>query len=116
MNVLVQLTALKEMTLNELKAKWGTIFATPAPDNSRGYLALRIGHRIQELIHGALSWKTWRTLDLLSDATKNKYRPPLNRVPCACPVISARRNDFRFFGLHAADRPERRPPPTLRTR
>ncbi|MDA9975557.1 hypothetical protein N9F34_01835 [Alphaproteobacteria bacterium] len=30
MNVLAQLTALKEMTLNEQKAKWGTIFATPA--------------------------------------------------------------------------------------
>jgi hypothetical protein len=106
-NVLAQLTALKEMTLNELKAKWGTIFATPAPDNSRGYLALRIGHRIQELIHGALSWETSRTLDLLSDTTKNKDRPPLDRVRCARPLISTQWSGFRFFGLRAAGKPER---------
>jgi len=66
-NVIAQLTALKQMTVVELKAKWEAIFGTPAPNNSRSYLELRLGYRLQELTLGGLSRETRRTLDLLAD-------------------------------------------------
>jgi hypothetical protein len=71
-SVLVQLAALKQMTVIELKAKWGTIFGTPAPNNSRSYLELRLGHRIQELTSGGPSRETRRMLDLLADEVEGR--------------------------------------------
>lgn len=71
-SVLAQLTDLKRMTVSELKSKWEALFATTAPNNSRGYLELRIGHRIQELTYGGPSRETRRMLDLLADETEGK--------------------------------------------
>jgi hypothetical protein len=65
--VVAQLAALKHMTVVELKAKWESLFGTPAPNNSRANLELRLGYRIQELTLGGLSRETRRTLDLLAD-------------------------------------------------
>ena len=89
-SVLAQLAALKVMTVTELKAKWEAIFATPAPNNSRGYLELRIGHRIQELTHGGLSRETRRTLDLLADATEEKSQRRSIVFDARTPVIGTR--------------------------
>jgi len=66
-SVVTQLAALKRMTVVELKAKWESLFGTPAPNNSRSYLELRLSYRIQELTLGGLSRETRRTLDLLAD-------------------------------------------------
>jgi hypothetical protein len=71
-SVVTQLAALKRMTVIELKAKWESIFGTPAPNNSRNYLELRLGYRIQELTLGGLSRETRRTLDLLADEIEGK--------------------------------------------
>jgi hypothetical protein len=70
--VVAQLAALKQMTVGELKMKWQALFAAAAPNNSRGYLELRIGHRIQELTLGGLSRETRRTLDLLADEIEGR--------------------------------------------
>jgi hypothetical protein len=61
------LAALQSLSINELKSKWHNLFGTPAPNNTRGYLELRIGYRLQELTLGGLSRDTRRTLDLLAD-------------------------------------------------
>ena len=66
-SVLAQLAALQRMTVNQLKAKWEALFDGPAPNNSRSYLELRLGYRIQELTYGGLPRQTRRTLDLLAD-------------------------------------------------
>jgi hypothetical protein len=66
-SVVTPLAALKRMTVVELKTKWESLFGTPAPNNSRSYLELRLGYRIQELTLGGLSRETRRTLDLLAD-------------------------------------------------
>lgn len=66
-SVVAQLAALKRMTVLELKAKWENLFGTPAPNNSRSNLELRLGYRIQELTLGGLSRETRRMLDLLAD-------------------------------------------------
>jgi hypothetical protein len=70
--ILEQITALKQMTVVELKAKWMSLFDTAAPNNSRSYLELRLCYRIQELTLGGLSRETRRTLDLLADELDGK--------------------------------------------
>lgn len=70
--VVAQLAALKRMTVVELKKKWESLFDAPAPNNSRSYLELRLGYRIQELTLGGLSRETRRTLDLLADEIEGK--------------------------------------------
>jgi hypothetical protein len=71
-SVVMQLAALKRMTVVELKTKWANLFGTPAPNNSRSYLELRLGYRIQELTLGGLSRETRRTLDLLADEVEGR--------------------------------------------
>ncbi|KQZ92253.1 hypothetical protein ASD64_19320 [Mesorhizobium sp. Root157] len=55
------------MSVKELKAEWQVLMAAPAPNNSRSYLELRLGYRIQELSVGGLTRETRRMLDLLAD-------------------------------------------------
>jgi len=70
--VLTRLAALKRMSVKELKAEWEALFATPAPNNSRGYLEIRLAWRIQELSLGGLSRETRKMLDLLADEIDGK--------------------------------------------
>lgn len=70
--VLARLAALKRMSVKELKAEWEALFAAPAPNNSRGYLELRLAWRIQELSLGGLSRETRKVLDLLADEIDGK--------------------------------------------
>jgi hypothetical protein len=53
-DVLVELAALKAMTVPELQGKWRVMFGEHAPNASRGNLELRIGYRIQELAYGGI--------------------------------------------------------------
>ena len=70
--VLAQLAAMQRLSVNELKAKWEALFGTPAPNNARAFLELRIGYRIQELTYGGLTKETRRVLDLLADEVEGK--------------------------------------------
>lgn len=70
--VLARLAALKRMTVKELKAEWEALFAAPAPNNSRGYLEMRLAWRIQELTLGGLSHDTRKMLVLLADEIDGK--------------------------------------------
>ena len=71
-SVVAQLAALRKMSVVELKQKWETLFGTPAPNNSRSYLEVRLGNRIQELMLGGLSRDTRRVLDLLVKELEGK--------------------------------------------
>jgi hypothetical protein len=85
--VLAQLAALQRMSVNQLKEKWLELLGTPAPNNARAFLELRIGYRIQELTYGGLSRDTRRTLELLADEVegkitrKNMVADPRNPLP-----------------------------------
>jgi hypothetical protein len=72
--VLARLAALKTMSVNELKAEWQALFSTPAPNNSRSFLEIRIAHRIQELTYGGPDRETRRMLDLLADEIEGHAR------------------------------------------
>ena len=65
--ILAQLATLKTMPVRELKAEWQKQFGSQAPNNSRLFLELRIGYRIQELAYGGLPPSTVRILDALAN-------------------------------------------------
>ena len=65
--VLARLSALKRMSVKELKNEWQTLFGEAAPNNSRIFLEICLGHRIQELTYGGPDRETRRMLDLLAD-------------------------------------------------
>ena len=71
-SVVAQLAALRKMSVVELKQRWEALFATAAPNNSRSYLEVRLGNRIQELMLGGLSRDTRRVLDLLVKELEGK--------------------------------------------
>ena len=72
--ILGRLAALKAMSVKELKAEWQALFGAPAPNNSRGFLEMRIGYRIQELTYGGPDRDTRRMLDLLADEVEGHAR------------------------------------------
>lgn len=89
-SVVTQLAALKRMTVVELKAKWESLFGTPAPNNSRSYLELRLSYRIQELTLGGLSRETRRTLDLLADEIEGRVGRKTIIADSRNPVVGTR--------------------------
>jgi hypothetical protein len=70
--VLARVVALKRMPVNELKAEWKKLFGTNAPNNSRGFLELRLAHRIQELAYGGVTRETTKLLNALADEVEGK--------------------------------------------
>lgn len=65
--VLARLARLRTLGVNQLKAEWKNLFGTEAPNNSRPFLELRLGWRIQELAHGGPSRECVKLLDALAD-------------------------------------------------
>jgi hypothetical protein len=78
------------MSVNELKAEWQTLMAGPAPNNSRGYLEMRLAWRIQELSLGGLSRDTGRMLDLLADEVDSKSNHKAIIADNRNPVVGTR--------------------------
>jgi len=70
--VLVRLSAIKMMSVADLKAEWRRLFGADAPNNSRPFLELRLAYRIQELAYGGPSRETVRLLDALADELRGK--------------------------------------------
>ena len=89
-SVVAELAALKRMSVAELKAKWADLFGAPAPNNSRSFLELRLGYRIQELTIGGLSRETRRTLDLLADEIDGKIGRKAIIADSRNPVVGTR--------------------------
>jgi len=89
-SVVMQLAALKRITVVELMTKWESLFGTPAPNNSRSYLELRLGYRIQELTLGGLSRETRRTLDLLAEEVEGKVGRKSIIADSRNPVVGTR--------------------------
>lgn len=67
--ILARLSALKRASVPELRVEWRKLFETEPPNNSRPFLELRIGYRLQELHYGGLSASTIRILDALAEST-----------------------------------------------
>jgi hypothetical protein len=89
-SVVAELASLKRMSVAELKAKWADLFGAPAPNNSRSFLELRLGYRIQELTIGGLSRETRRTLDLLADEVEGQIGRKAIIADSRNPVVGTR--------------------------
>jgi hypothetical protein len=81
---------MQKLSVNELKAKWEALFGTPAPNNARAFLELRIGYRIQELTYGGLTRETRRVLDLLADEVEGKISRKSMVADPRNPVVGTR--------------------------
>lgn len=90
MPMLTRLAALKRMSVRELKAEWEALFNTPAPNNSRGYLEMRLAWRIQELTLGGLSRETRKVLDLLADEIEGRVGRKTIIADSRNPVVGTR--------------------------
>jgi hypothetical protein len=89
-SVVAQLAALQKMSVVELKQRWEILFGLPAPNNSRSYLELRLGYRIQELTLGGLSRETRRMLDLLANEIDGKLGRKAIIADSRNPVVGTR--------------------------
>ena len=87
--VLARVAALKRMPVNDLKAEWKALFGTDAPNNSRGFLELRLAHRIQELTYGGVARETTKLLNALSDEVRKPGRKTMISDP-RNPVVGTR--------------------------
>jgi len=85
-----RLTALKAMSVNDLKAEWQVLFDAPAPNNSRGFLEGRLAYRIQELTYGGPDKQTRRLLDLLADEVEGTLTRKAQIVDPRNPVIGTK--------------------------
>lgn len=70
--VLTRLSAIKTMSVADLKTEWQRLFGTDAPNNSRPFLELRLAYRVQELTYGGPSRETARLLDVMADEVEGR--------------------------------------------
>ncbi|HEY5665929.1 MAG TPA: DUF2924 domain-containing protein, partial [Gammaproteobacteria bacterium] len=91
MNVLRDLSELRDMPINGLLRRWHDLYGDQPPSRNRDYLVKRLSYRIQELAHGGLSEKASARLDELADATSDDGREiRINRRQSALPVVGTR--------------------------
>jgi hypothetical protein len=110
--ILSQLTALKAMSVPDLKARWRELFDTPPPPYNRRFLESRLAYRFQELEFGGLSDGAVERLDTLADAL-SEGRPLQRKSGNSRPVagtrlmrewqgvehcVTVRDNDFEYQG------------------
>ena len=88
--ILTRLAALKNKTVNELKAEWQALFDAPAPNNSRAFLEFRIAYRIQELTYGGPDKQTRRLLDLLADEVEGTLKRKAQIADPRNPVVGTK--------------------------
>lgn len=88
--VLARVAALKIMSVVDLKAQWRNLFGADAPNNSRPFLELRLGYRIQELAYGGPSRETVLLLGALADELQGKPGRKTMRRQSRMPVAGTR--------------------------
>ena len=105
--ILARLSALKAMSVKDLKAEWQVLFNAPAPNNSRGFLEGRLAYRIQELTYGGPDKQTRRMLDLLADEVDGTLT---QSADCGSPQPCGRHEAYPRMGRRRSycDRPEGR--------
>ena len=88
--VLARVVALKRMAVNDLKAEWKALFGTDAPNNSCGFLELRLADRIQELTYGGVARETAKLLNALAGEVQGKPSPKSMISDPRNPVVGTR--------------------------
>ena len=108
--ILAQITALKDKTTPQLLSLWNELFDHEAPRLGRRYLEDRLAFRLQELQLGALSDRSRRKLDALVDQVDPKAtrrREPKRLLPGTQlrrqwqdteHVVTVREHDFEYNG------------------
>jgi hypothetical protein len=112
-SVLTQLTALKDVSADVLRARWRELFETDPPPYNRRFLESRLAYRIQELAYGGLGRDTLDRLKAMAkqygakDPVDRRAKPVLRPVAGTklirewqgvehCATVRA--NDFEYLG------------------
>ena len=83
LTVIGQLTALRQMTVPELRQEWARLYGEPARSSNRAYMWKRLAWRIQELAHGGLSDATRvRLEELAPDVPIAALHGPFSSTRC----------------------------------
>lgn len=85
MSIPAALAELDRLDMPALKARWESVFDTPAPRGARDFLISRLSYRIQELRLGGLDEATARRLAAMTakmdaDGGRKPYAPDLPPV------------------------------------
>jgi hypothetical protein len=72
----IAIARLREMTVNELQARYAEVFGEPARSRNKPYLWKRIAYRLQEQQHGGLSPRARTRLEELRDRVPLAFRRP----------------------------------------
>jgi len=84
-DITVQLAALREMTVGELRERFREVFGEPTRSRNKDYLYKKVAWRIQELAEGGLSERALSKIDELAVDTPIRWR----RVPTLGPKKNA---------------------------
>lgn len=102
LNMTKEVTALRKMTVQQLKAKYAEVFGDETRTGNKAWLVKRIAWRMQANAEGGLSERARkRALELANDSdvrtTAPKHRlPELNSVSVSTIVTNAIRTDPRL--------------------
>ena len=66
-SIIQQVVSLPDLTIEELRNLWRSVFDTEPPPYKKTYLIPRLAYRLQELTYGTLSDKATQHLDYLAD-------------------------------------------------
>src|SRR5262245_43551482 len=76
LNVGLEISALRRMTIKELRAKYAEVFGEETPAHNRAWLTKRIIWRIQALAEGDLSERARRRAAELANDADLRMNPP----------------------------------------
>jgi ribosomal protein L23 len=85
--VLKQISALRDMSMAELKEAWGEYFDVEPPKFNRINLERKIAYRIQELAFGGLSKETKKQIQMMKRNAKTGIAKRKRHMPPAGTII-----------------------------
>jgi hypothetical protein len=99
LHVSKEVTAMKRMTMKDLKAKFSEVFGEPTNANNRTWLVKRIAWRLQAQAEGDLTERARRRADELANDADLRLSPPKTKAAVDAPertttgVLSVKSDD-----------------------
>ncbi len=86
LNIAKEITAMKQMTVDELRAKFAEVFGETTPGRHKDWLIKRIAWRLQALAEGGLSVRARRrAAELANDADLRAMAPAVRKSETTTP-------------------------------
>lgn len=96
MNIKAKIAALREMTTDQLRAKYAEIFGEPCRSRHKRFIFKRVAWRIQALAYGDLSERARQRAEELANDADLRIRMPADEPEIT--TLPARRSDGLMVG------------------